>query len=85
MSDVVIYDEVADNNKHCAYCGARLDIGPPNHICKEVIYGTVVTPTTPFLPFDLPAPKPEPPPAAFRPKKIWAEELLNAVEHGRSL
>jgi hypothetical protein len=82
MTDVVIYDEVADND-HCSYCGARLDIGPPNHICKEIIYGTAVTPT-PFLPFDLPAP-PKPPPAAFRPKKIWAEELLNAVEHGRSL
>lgn len=79
MVDVVIYDEV---NKHCAYCGALLDIGPPNHICKEVIYGTAVTPT-PFIPL-LP-PKRVLVPAAYRPKRIWAKEILDAIEHGRTL
>jgi hypothetical protein len=36
---------------HCSYCGARTDLGPPRHICKEVTFGTPLSPT-PFLSLD---------------------------------
>jgi len=40
-----------DGIPRCGFCRARLDVGMHPHICKELTYGTALSPL-PFIPIE---------------------------------